>query len=129
MRRQAAFEPAQASPGNECQTIRVLLVDDHPIVRLGLRAGLSQYSQIMVVGETDNGWDALSLAKELLPDVVVMDLEMPRMDGLAATTLMRQNVPSAKIVILSMYRQTDQVLGTLAAGASGYLLKDAPLLQ
>src|SRR5579859_3808037 len=109
--------------------IRVFLVDDHPIVRLGLRSTLSRYPQINVVGEADNGWDALSLAKELAPDVALMDLDMPRMDGLAATTMLRQEVPRIKVLILSMHRRTEQILGTLNAGASGYLLKNAPMLQ
>ena len=109
--------------------IRVLVVDDHPIVRLGLRSALGRYPQLEIVGEADNGWDALARAKELRPDVVLMDLDMPRLDGIAATTMLRQEVPRAKILILSMHRRTEQILGTLNAGASGYLLKNAPMLQ
>jgi len=113
----------------EHQAIRVLLVDDHPIVRLGLRSTLASYGQIEVVGEADNGWDALTLAKKLLPDVVLLDLEMPRMDGLAATSMLRQQLPDTRVLILSMHRRTEQILSTLHAGANGYLLKDAPILQ
>ena len=120
---------SNGAPALERQVIRVLIVDDHPIVRLGLRSSLERYPQIQIVGEADNGWDALARAKELGPDVVLMDLEMPRMDGLAATTMLHQEVPRAKILILSMHRRTEQILGTLNAGASGYLLKNAPLLQ
>jgi DNA-binding NarL/FixJ family response regulator len=116
-------------PSAERQALRVLLVDDHPIVRLGLRAALSNYRQISVVGEADNGWDALDLAKRLVPDVVLMDLEMPRMDGLAATRMLRQQMPKVKVLMLSMHRRTEQILSTIDAGASGYLLKDAPMLQ
>ena len=109
--------------------IRVLLVDDHPIVRLGLRSALGQYSQLEIVGEASNGWDALRVAKELSPDVVLLDLQMPRMDGVAATQLLRQQLPNVKVLILSMHREAAQIIGTLNAGASGYLLKDAPMLQ
>jgi DNA-binding NarL/FixJ family response regulator len=116
-------------PPAERQLVRVLLVDDHPIVRLGLRACLSGYRQLDVVGEADNGWDALDLAKKFVPDVVLMDLEMPRMDGLAATRMLRQQLPTVKVLMLSMHRRTEQILSTIDAGASGYLLKDAPILQ
>jgi two-component system nitrate/nitrite response regulator NarL len=71
----------------------------------------------------------LTLAKKLLPDIVLMDVEMPRMDGLAATAMLRQQLPATKVLILSMHRRTEQILSTLNAGASGYLLKDAPILQ
>lgn len=118
-----------AAPPTQRGAIRLLLVDDHPIVRLGLRTSLARYHQFDIVGEADNGWDALALAKKLLPEIVLMDLDMPRMDGLAATSLLRQQLPEVKILILSMHRRTDQILGTLNAGASGYLLKEAPLLQ
>lgn len=130
--------PTQArgvEPGSEDTTpaesraIRVMVVDDHPIVRLGLSTSLTSYGQIEIVGEAANGWDALALAKKVLPDIVLMDLEMPRMDGLAATALLRQQVPNTKVLILSMHRRTEQILSTLNAGASGYLLKDAPILQ
>jgi DNA-binding NarL/FixJ family response regulator len=123
------IEASEESEATERQFIRVLLVDDHPIVRLGLRASLTAYGQIEVVGEADNGWDALTLAKKLLPDIVLMDVEMPRMDGLAATAMLRQQLPATKVLILSMHRRTEQILATLNAGASGYLLKDAPILQ
>jgi two-component system, NarL family, nitrate/nitrite response regulator NarL len=121
--------PSDPVPAPDGQVIRVLLADDHPIVRLGLRSCLTPYSQIKIVGEADNGWDALVLAKKLSPEVVLMDLEMPRMDGLAATTMLRQQLPNTKVLILSMHRRTEQILSTLNAGASGYLLKDAPVLQ
>lgn len=121
--------PSTSTAPPERLAIRVLVVDDHPIVRLGLRSALGRYSQLEIVGEADNGWDALSRAKELRPDVVLMDLDMPRLDGIAATTMLRQEVPRAKILILSMHRRTEQILGTLNAGASGYLLKNAPMLQ
>ena len=113
----------------EGESIRVLLVDDHPVVRIGLRSSLREYRQLQIVGESDNGWDALRLARTLSPDVVVMDLEMPRLDGLAATGMLRQEVPTVKVLILSMHQRNEQILATLRAGASGYLLKDAPILQ
>jgi len=121
--------PLAPPPIADKEAIRILLVDDHPIVRIGLRTCLRNYPQLRIVGEADNGWDALRLAKTLSPDVVVLDLEMPRLDGLAATSMLRQEVPSAKVLILSMHHRNEQILGTLRAGASGYLLKDAPILQ
>ena len=92
------IEASDESPATERQTIRVLLVDDHPIVRLGLRVSLTAYGQIEIAGEADNGWDALTLAKKLLPDIVLMDVEMPRMDGLAATAMLRQQLPATKVL-------------------------------
>jgi DNA-binding NarL/FixJ family response regulator len=103
--------------------IAVLLVDDHAVVRQGLRALLQAEGDIAVVGEAENGREAVILAKKHLPDVVVMDLAMPGMNGLEATRQIIRNVPSAKVLVLTSYGDDDYVTQLMDAGATGYLLK------
>jgi DNA-binding NarL/FixJ family response regulator len=103
--------------------IALLLVDDHAVVRQGLRALLEAEGDIVVVGEAENGREAVVLTKKTLPDVVVMDLAMPAMNGLEATRQIVRNVPSAKVLVLTSYGDDDYVAQLMAAGATGYLLK------
>jgi DNA-binding NarL/FixJ family response regulator len=103
--------------------ISVLLVDDHTVLRQGLRALLGQVEDIEVVGEASNGREAQQAAKKLLPDVVIMDVMMPLMNGLEGTRQMMKNVPSAKVLVLSSYSDDDYVQQLVEIGASGYLLK------
>ena len=103
---------------------RVLLVDDHRLVREGLRRTLEE-AGFEVVGEADNGAEALELAERLRPHVVLMDVSMPVMDGITATRRMRTRAPDARVVVLTMHADTDLVDKARAAGAAGYLLKDA----
>jgi len=105
--------------------INVLLVDDHPIVRKGVSSSLSKHANIRIAAEAADGKEAIRLAREVKPDVVLMDMDMPQMDGLAVTQTLRAEMPRVKIVILSMHRHTDTILRTLQSGASGYVLKDA----
>lgn len=105
--------------------IRVLLVDDHAILRAGLRLLLASYSDIQVVGEAANGAEALSRVSELKPDVVVMDIAMPGVNGLVATRQILDAHPNTKIVILTQYDNKEYVLPLLKLGASGYVLKQA----
>ena len=105
------------------KTITVLLVDDHTVVRQGLRALLSQEEDIEVVGEAENGRQALQMATKPMPDVVLMDVVMPLMNGLEGTRQMIKNIPSAKVLVLSSYSDDDYVQQLTAAGASGYLTK------
>jgi len=105
-------------------SIRVLLVDDHKIVREGLRALLNAKPGIEVVAEAENGRTALQLARELMPDVVVMDVTMPDLNGIEATHRLITEFPDIKVIALSMHSDHRLVSGMLAAGASGYLLKD-----
>ena len=105
------------------KTITVLLVDDHTVVRQGLRALLSQEEDIEVVGEAENGRQALQMATKTMPDVVLMDVVMPLMNGLEGTRQMIKNIPSAKVLVLSSYSDDDYVQQLTAAGASGYLTK------
>ena len=107
------------------QPIKVLLVDDHPIVRKGLSSCLAKHASLQIIGEAADGNEALQKARELAPDLVLMDMDMPRMDGLAVTQVLRKELPQIKVLILSMHRQTDQVLRILQSGALGYVLKEA----
>lgn len=104
--------------------IRVLLADDHKIVRDGLRALLEKESDMEVVGEADGGVQAVRLARELSPTVIVMDIAMPDLNGIEAAAKIRERDPEVKIIALSMHSDKRFVGGMLRAGASGYLLKD-----
>jgi DNA-binding NarL/FixJ family response regulator len=106
-------------------TTRVLLADDHKILRQGLQTLLQNEPDIEVVGQADNGRGAIELAKELRPDVVIMDVAMPDVGGVGATRELVNAVPTAKVVALSMHSDRRFVTGMLSAGASGYLLKDS----
>ena len=106
--------------------IRVLIADDHQIVREGLRLILETGSGIEVVGEACDGGEAVTLAEERHPDVILMDLRMPGMDGLTAIDHLQQQQPETAVVILTTYNEDDMMLRGLRAGARGYLLKDAP---
>jgi NarL family two-component system response regulator LiaR len=104
--------------------IRVLIVDDHGVVRQGLRMYLALDAELEVVGEAANGAEALRLAHELEPDVVLMDLLMPVMDGIAATDAIRRELPAAEVLALTSVLEDSAVYGAMRAGAIGYLLKD-----
>ena len=103
--------------------IRVLIADDHEIVRMGLASLLGTKKDIEVVGEAEDGEAAVRKAVKLAPDVVIMDLMMPKKDGVAATVEIRHRLPSAKIMILTSYGTSDGIAHALSAGASGALMK------
>jgi DNA-binding NarL/FixJ family response regulator len=103
--------------------IGILLADDHAVVRQGLRALLEAEGDIAVVGEAENGRQAVAQAKKTLPDVVVMDVAMPGMNGLEATRQIIRNIPSSKVLVLTSYGDDDCVTQLLEAGATGYLVK------
>lgn len=107
----------------QMKKIAVLLVDDHAVVRQGLRALIEAEGDIVVVGEAENGRQAVALTKKRLPDVVVMDVAMPGMNGLEATRQIVKNVPSSKVLVLTSYGDDDYVSQLLEAGATGYLVK------
>lgn len=107
-------------------SIRVLLADDHKIVREGFRKLLDQEVGIEVIGEADTGRRTVELAQELAPDVIVMDITMPDLNGIDATHQIRKKVPNVRVLCLSMHSDKRFVLAVLRAGASGYLLKDCP---
>lgn len=106
--------------------IKVLIVDDHPVVRKGLLSCLSAKDNLKIVGEAANGTEAIKLVKELEPEIVLMDISMPGMDGLAVTEALRKDSPHTKVLILSMQSSREPVLRMIKAGARGYVLKDAP---
>ena len=105
-------------------TIRLLLVDDQALFREGLRTLLSVYPELSVVGEAANGEEALQQAEILRPDVVLMDLRMPVLDGVTATRRLKQTRPSSRVIILTTFDDDEYVFDGLRAGAVGYLLKD-----
>lgn len=105
--------------------ISVLLAEDHTIVRKGLRSLLDREISIEVVGEAEDGREAIRKAEELLPDVVVMDIAMPGLNGLEATRRLKKRFPAMKIIILTVHANEEYVLQSLRAGASGYLVKKA----
>jgi two-component system, NarL family, response regulator LiaR len=104
--------------------IRVLIADDHSVVRQGLRMFLGSDPELEIVGEARDGAEALSLAQELQPDVVLMDLLMPVMDGVSATAAIRRQVPDTEVVALTSVLEDGAVIDAVRAGAIGYLLKD-----
>ncbi len=105
--------------------IRVLVVDDHPIVRQGLVGVLSDETDLEVVGEAGSGREAIALVARLRPDVVLLDLEMPELDGVAAIPQLRAAHPSVEILVFTAYDTDERVLGAIRGGARGYLLKGA----
>jgi two-component system, NarL family, nitrate/nitrite response regulator NarL len=105
--------------------IKILLADDHPVVRKGIRSCLASQEHLEVVGEAGDGQEALSLARRLTPDLVLMDLDMPQMSGLAVTEALAKELPQTKVLILSMHDHTDYVARILQSGARGYVLKEA----
>jgi len=107
-------------------TLRLLLVDDHPVVRTGLAGMLAAEDDIEVVGEAGDGDEAVTVAGRLRPDVVLMDLRMPRVDGAEATKLILEADPNAKILVLTTYDTDTDIVRAVEAGAAGYLLKDTP---
>jgi NarL family two-component system response regulator LiaR len=107
------------------QAIRVLIVDDHTIVRKGIRALLAEIAGIEVVGEADNGQEAVAQAETLHPDVILMDLAMPKMDGIEATRQIKASQPESRILVMTSFAADDKVFPAIKAGALGYLLKES----
>ncbi len=105
--------------------IRIIIVDDHAVVRQGLRFLLEQQPDISVIGECGDGEQAVELASTLLPDVILLDLLMPKMDGMTAVREIKRITPTTQIIILTSYYEDDQIFSVLKAGALSYLLKDS----
>jgi NarL family two-component system response regulator LiaR len=118
-----------ATPGDDlvddAQRIRVLLVDDHAVVRMGLRAFFDLQPDIEVVGEASDGSEGVAMTRRLRPDVVLMDLLMPTMDGVTAIGRIKAELPETEIVTMTSFIEEEKVTAALEAGASGYVLKDA----
>ena len=112
-----------AESANE-DKITVVIVDDHTIVRQGLRTYLELQPDLLVVGEAANGSEAMALVKESLPDIVLMDLVMPVMDGVDATRAITAMSPSTRVIVLTSFSEDEKVFASIKAGAQGYLMKD-----
>lgn len=106
--------------------IKVLVADDHPVVRKGLQSCLSRQGHIRCVGEAADGDEALRKARELKPDVVLMDITMPGLNGLAVTEVLRKEAPEVKVLVVSVHRNKDSIFRVIQAGAHGYVSKEAP---
>jgi two-component system, NarL family, response regulator LiaR len=111
----------------QSQKIRILVVDDHAVVRSGLATFLMAFDDLEYVGEAADGREAIQKCAQLLPDVVLMDLIMPEMDGASATRVIRERWPGIQVLILTSFKEDDLVQGALQAGAIGYLLKNASI--
>jgi len=107
------------------RTIRILLADDHQLIRTGLRLVIEQQKDLAVVGEAGDGREAVTLANSLRPDVVVMDISMPNLNGIEAAHQIKQSHPEIAVIVLSMHPDESYVLRALKAGVKGYLLKDS----
>lgn len=107
-------------------TIRIVIADDHPVVREGLAAMLSREPDIEVVGEASDGQEAVERVASLQPDIVLMDLQMPRLDGVEAIRQIREHYANVQTIVLTTYGDDESIFRGLEAGARGYLLKDAP---
>lgn len=104
----------------------ILVVDDHVLFREGITNIINRWDDFQVVGEASNGLEALEKAHQILPDVVLMDISMPVMDGIQATIRIKREMPSTKVVILTMSEENDDLLAAIKNGATGYILKDTP---
>src|SRR5260370_25657510 len=109
---------------NHAEPIRVLCVDDHPVVRKGIAALLADQPDLVLVGEASSGREAVEMFRALQPDVTLMDLRMPELDGVAAVRIIREQFPEAKIIALTSYDGDQDIHRAIAAGVRGYLLKE-----
>lgn len=107
-------------------SVKILITDDHPVVRTGIRGMLDGEPDFEVVGEAEDGREAVELTRKLRPDVVLMDLRMPNMDGVEATARIREEKPDTHVLVLTTYESDADILRAIESGATGYLLKDAP---
>jgi len=106
------------------RAIRVMIVDDHTLFREGLRRLLAEYDEMEVVAEAGDGKEALEKVGQLMPDIVLMDIKMPRLDGIEATSMLRVKAPEVRVIALSMYEDAEYVLKAVNAGADGFMQKD-----
>ena len=113
----------------EGRQIRILIADDHAVVRSGLHSILEMEGDLVVIAEASDGHQALALAQELLPDIILMDIKMGDWDGVTATRRIRNSVPSTRVIILTNHDQDELVFSSIRAGASGYLLKEVTAAQ
>ncbi len=112
----------QLKPVND--RIRLLLADDHPVVRKGIRSCLSRHAHLEIAGEAADGVETLAKAREFSPDIILMDINMPKMDGVAVAELLHKEAPKTKVIVLSMHVKEEHVRRLVHAGVQGYILKD-----
>jgi DNA-binding NarL/FixJ family response regulator len=117
------------APAKNSGIARIAIVDDQEVVRAGLKAMLSAESDLEIVGEAADGREALELCRRVKPDLALVDVRMPHMDGLAATRTIKRQLPNTSVLILTVHENEDYMLEAIRAGASGYVLKDAPRQQ
>ena len=106
--------------------IRIMVVDDHPVVRRGITMCLAHQPQIEIVGEAGDGREAIRRARELQPDLILMDIDMPQMNGLAVAEVLQREMPKTKVLVLSMHSNSEYVVRIIQSGARGFVLKEAP---
>jgi DNA-binding NarL/FixJ family response regulator len=123
------FTGIRKAVNNSVQPIQVILADDHTLVRAGIRALLEKLPGVKVIGEAGDGREVLNLVKAQRPDVVLMDIAMPGLNGLEAAERMARDFPDVRVIILSMHNNEEYVLRSIKAGASGYLLKKAATVE
>jgi two-component system nitrate/nitrite response regulator NarL len=121
-----ASQPTRQKVSAKKQIIKVLVADDHPVVRKGVQICLARQGHLRLVGEAADGDEALRMARELSPDVVLMDISMPGMNGLAVTEVLRKEAPDMKVLILSVHSNKEYIFRVIQAGAHGYVSKEAP---
>jgi DNA-binding NarL/FixJ family response regulator len=122
-------ESEEQARGMQTRTARLLIADDHDLVRDGFHRMLGREPDLEVVGEASNGREAVELCRRLNPDLVLMDVRMPEMDGLEATRTIKEEQPLVSVLVVTTYENPDYLLGAIKAGAAGYVLKDAPKRQ
>ncbi len=126
-KKKSSATPNDKNPASPQQKpTRILLADDHPVIRHGIAACLNNHPHLEVVGEASDGKETLRKAKELSPDIILMDIDMPHTNGLAVTELLRKELPQIKVLILSMSNSATFIPRILQSGARGYVAKDAP---
>jgi DNA-binding NarL/FixJ family response regulator len=118
---------SETEPGTRTTPARVLIADDHEVVRDGFKRMLGYEQGLEAVGEASNGREAVELCRSLKPDLVLMDVRMPQMDGLEATRTIKTQQPDISVLIVSTYEDPTYLLEAIRAGAAGYVLKDAPI--
>src|SRR4051812_34996473 len=124
--RHRAHSLGGALGGRDCMNIRLLLIDDFPLIREGFAAALESDPGLKIVGQADNGEEGLRLARELQPDVVVLDLSMPGMGGMTVLEKLRSESPETKVLVVTATEKAQPLLDAVAAGAAGYLTKRPP---
>src|ERR1051326_676993 len=124
--RSADQQPRAKMQKVSAKKIKILVADDHPVVRKGLQSCLAKQDRLRIVGEASDGDEALQKTRELSPDVVLMDISMPGMNGLAVTEVLRKETPTVKVLVLSVHNNRDYIFRIIQAGAHGFISKEAP---